>query len=107
MSDGSRYTNWIVNQNRDTINIYMYPLITLTNSDILSWSCLDKDGNAFSPIFNIPDSDYFETRTTGLGSYTLKVVSTPPASSMGTMVLSGRFNPTNKYPLNLNFYLKS
>lgn len=107
MSDGSRYTNWIVNQNRDTINIYIYPLITLTNSDILSWSCLDKDGNAFSPIFNIPDSDYFETRTTGLGSYTLKVVSTPPASSVGTMVLSGRFNPTNKYPLNLNFYLKS
>ena len=106
MSDGSRYTNWIVNQNRDTINIYMYPLITLTKSDILSWSCLDKDGNAFSPVFNIPDSDYFETRTTGLGSYTLKVVSTPPASSVGTMVLSGRFNPTHKYPLNLNFYLK-
>ena len=107
MSDGSRYTNWIVNQNRNTINIYIYPLITLTNSDILSWSCLDKDGNAFSPAFNIPDSDYFETRTTGLGSYTLKVVSTPPASSVGTMVLSGSFNPTNKYPLNLNFYLKS
>lgn len=107
MSDGSRYKNWIVNQNRDTINIYICPLITLTNSDILSWSCLDKDGNAFSPIFNIPDSDYFETRTTGLGSYTLKVVSTPPTSSVGTMVLSGRFNPTNKYPLNLNFYLKS
>lgn len=106
MGDSTRYKNWIVNQNRDTINIYMYPLITLTNSDILSWSCLDKDGNAFSPIFNIPDSDYFETRTTGLGSYTLKVVSTPPASSVGTMVLSGRFNPTNKYPLNLNFYLK-
>lgn len=107
MSDGSRYTNWIVNQNRDTINIYIYPLITLTNSDILSWSCLDKDDNAFSPVFNIPDSDYFETRTTGLGSYTLKVVSTPPASSVDTMVLSGSFNPTNKYPLNLNFYLKS
>ena len=101
------YTNWIVNQNRDTINIYIYLLITFTNSDILSWSCLDKDGNAFSPIFNIPDNDYFETRTTGLGSYTLKVVSTPPASSVDTMVLSGRFNPTNKYPLNLNFYLKS
>lgn len=107
MSNGSRYTNWIVNQNRDTINIYIYHLITFTNSDILSWSCLDKDGNAFSPSFNIPDSDYFETRTTGLGSYTLKVVSTPPASSVGTMVLSGSFNPTNKYPLNLNFYLKS
>lgn len=107
MSNGSRYTNWIVNQNRDTINIYIYHLITFINSDILSWSCLDKDGNAFSPSFNIPDSDYFETRTTGLGSYTLKVVSTPPASSVGTMVLSGSFNPTNKYPLNLNFYLKS
>lgn len=110
MGDGSMYTNWFVNQNRNTINIYMYiySLITSTiNSDILSWSCIDKGGKAFSPIFNVPDSDYFETRATGLGgSYTLKVVSTPPASSLGTMVLSGRFNPTNKYPLNLNFYLK-
>lgn len=107
MSDGSKYTNWIVNQNRDTINIYIYPLITLTNSDILSWSCLDKDGNALNPNYSLPDNEYFTTKTTGLGSYTLKVVSTPPASSVGTMVLSGSFNPTNKYPLNLNFYLKS
>lgn len=107
MSDGSKYTNWIVNQSRDTINIYMYPLITLTNSDILSWSCLDKDGNAFSPNYSLPGNEYFTTKTTGLGSYTLRVVSTPPTSSVDTMVLSGSFNPTNKYPLNLNFYLKS
>lgn len=106
MSDGSRYTNWIVNQNRDTINIYIYPLITLINSDILSWSCLDKGGNAFIPNYNLPDNKYFTIKTTGRGSYTLKVVSTPPASSVGTMVLSGSFNPTNKYPLNLNFYLE-
>lgn len=106
MSEGSRYTNLIVNQNRDTINIYLYPILALTRSDLLSWSCLDKDGNAFSPNYNLPDTEYFTTRTTGLGSYILKVISDPPASSMDTMVLSGSFNPTNKYPLNLNFYLK-
>lgn len=102
MAEGTLYKNWIVNQNRHTINIYissMYP----GNFDMLSWSCLDKDGNAFSPNYNIPDNQYFTTKTTGLGSYTLTKVSTPYVSS-GTLVLSSRFNPTKKYPLDLNFY---
>lgn len=102
MADGTKYKNWIVNQNRHTINVYissMYP----GNFEILSWSCLDKDGNAFSPNYNIPDNQYFTTKTTGLGSYTLKKVSTPSVSS-GTLILSSRFNPTKKYPLDLNFY---
>lgn len=100
--NGTLYKNWIVNQNRNTINVYistMYP----ENSDILSWSCLDKNGNAFSPNYNIPDTSYFTTKTTGLGSYTLTKVSTPPVSS-GTLILSSRFNPTKKYPLDLDFY---
>lgn len=99
---GTLYKNWIVNQNRHMINVYisiMYP----GNFDMLSWSCLDKDGNAFSPNYNIPDNQYFTTKTTGLGSYTLKKVSTPSVSS-GTLILSSRFNPTKKYPLDLNFY---
>ena len=102
MADGTRYKNWIVNQNRHMINVYistMYP----GNFDMLSWSCLDKDGNAFSPNYNIPDNQYFTIKTTGLGSYTLKKVSTPSVSS-GTLILSSRFNPTKKYPLDLNFY---
>lgn len=102
MADGTRYKNWIVNQNRNMINIYissMYP----ANSDMLSWSCLDKKGNAFSPNYNIPDNQYFTTKTTGLGSYTLTKISTPSVSS-GTLILSSRFNPTKKYPLDLNFY---
>lgn len=102
MAEDTRYKNWIVNQNRYTINVYiasMYP----GNFDMLSWSCLDKDGNAFSPNYNIPDNQYFTTKTTGLGSYTLKKVSTPSVSS-GTLILSSRFDPTKKYPLNLNFY---
>lgn len=102
MADGNRYKNWIVNQNRHMINVYistMYP----GNFDMLSWSCLDKDGNAFSPNYNIPDNQYFTIKTTGLGSYTLKKVSTPSVSS-GTLILSSRFNPTKKYPLDLNFY---
>lgn len=102
MADGTLYKNWIVNQNRYMINVYissMYP----GNFDMLSWSCLDKDGNAFSPNYNIPDNQYFTIKTTGLGSYTLKKVSTPSVSS-GTLILSSRFNPTNKYPLDLNFY---
>lgn len=104
MAADTRYTNWIVNQNRYMINVYistMYP----GNYDMLSWSCLDKDGNAFSPNYNIPDDNqYFTitTKTTGLGSYTLTKVSTPSVS--GTRILSGRFNPTKKYPLDLNFY---
>lgn len=102
MADGTPYKNWIVNQNRHMINVYistMYP----GNFDMLSWSCLDKDGNAFSPNYNIPDNQYFTTKTTGLGSYTLKKISTPSVSS-GTLILPSRFNPTKKYPLDLNFY---
>lgn len=99
---GTLCKNWIVNQNRYMINVYisnMYP----GNGDILSWSCLDKDGNAFSPNYNLPDNQYFTTKTTGLGSYTLTKVSTPSVSS-GTLILSSSFNPTKKYPLDLNFY---
>lgn len=102
MADGTQYKNWIVNQNRHMINVYisnMYP----GNFEMLSWSCLDKDGNAFSPNYNIPDNQYFTIKTTGLGSYTLKKISTPSVSS-GTLILSSRFNPTKKYPLDLNFY---
>jgi len=103
MSEGALNKNWIVNQNRHTINVYIvdpYP----DNLEILSWSCLDKNGNAFSPNYNIPDNQYFTTKTTGLGSYTLKKVSTPSVDHNGTMILSSRFNPTGKYPLDLNFY---
>ena len=102
MADGTRYKNWIVNQNRHMINVYI-SLIYPGNFDMLSWSCLDKNGNAFSPNYNLPDNQYFTTKTTGLGSYTLTKVSTPSVSS-GTLILSSRFNPTKKYPLDLNFY---
>lgn len=103
MADGTRYKNWIVNQNRYMINVYIgsvYP----ADSDMLSWSCLDQNGNAFSPNYNLPSNSYFTTKTTGLGSYTLTKVSTPPVSSNDTPILSSRFNPTKKYPLDLNFY---
>lgn len=102
MAEGTLNKNWIVNQNRYMINVYisnMYP----GNFEMLSWSCLDKDGNAFSPNYNLPDNEYFTTKTTGLGSYTLKKISTPSVSS-GTLILSSRFNPTKEYPLDLNFY---
>lgn len=102
MADGTRYKNWIVNQNRNIINIYISPIYP-GNYDMLSWSCLDKNGNAFSPNYNLPSNSYFTTKTTGLGSYTLTKVSTPSVSS-GTLILSSRFNPTKKYPLDLNFY---
>ena len=101
MADGNLYRNWIVNQNRYAINVYI--ATNPGNFDILSWSCLDKNGNAFSPNYNLPDNSYFTTKTTGLGSYTLTKVSTPSVSS-GTLILSSRFNPTKKYPLDLNFY---
>lgn len=104
MDNGTQYKNWIVNQNRYAINVYIasvYP--APANSDMLSWSCLDKNGNAFSPNYNIPDNQYFTTKTTGLGSYTLTKVSAPSVSS-GTLIFSSRFNPTKKYPLDLNFY---
>lgn len=103
MLDGNN-KNWIVNQNRYAIDVYistMYP--ANYEVDMLSWSCLDKNGNAFSPNYNLPSNSYFTTRTTGLGSYTLRKVSTPPASG-DTPVLSSRFNTTKKYPLDLNFY---
>lgn len=103
LNDGDQYKNWIVNQNRNMINVYIasvYP----GNFDILSWSCLDKNGNAFSPNYNLPSNSYFTTKTTGLGSYALTKISTPPSSSEDTIVLSSRFNPTKKYALDLNFY---
>jgi hypothetical protein len=103
MADGGTlYKNWIVNQNRHMINVYISPMYP-GNFDLLSWSCLDKNGNAFIPSYNLPDNQYFTTKTTGLGSYTLTKVSTPSVSS-GTLILSSRFNPTKKYPLDLNFY---
>ena len=94
--------NWIVNQNRYAINVYIDSLYP-GKSDMLSWSCFNKNGNAFSPNYNLPDNSYFTTKTTGLGSYTLTKVSTPSANS-DTPILSSRFNPTKKYPLDLNFY---
>lgn len=103
MADGNLYKNWIVNQNRNMINVYISTMYPGNDLHILSWSCLDKDGNAFSPNYNLPDNSYFTTGTIGLGSYTLKKISTPSVSS-GTLILSSRFNPTKKYPLDLNFY---
>lgn len=104
MSDDIRYKNWIVNQNRYMINVYISTRYT-GNYDILSWSCLDKDGNAFISSYSLPDNQYFTTKTTGLSSYTLTKVSTPsPSVSSGTLMFSSRFNPTKKYPLDLNFY---
>lgn len=102
MADGNRNKNWIVNQNRYAINVYMTNLYP-GNFNILSWSCLDKNGNAFNPNYNLPSNSYFTTRTTGLGFYTLTKISTPSASS-DTPILSSRFNPTKKYPLDLDFY---
>lgn len=99
MADGNK--NWIVNQNRYAINVYIN--MYLGNSNMLSWSCLDKNGNAFSSSYNSLSNSYFTVKTTGLGSYTLIKVLTPPTSS-DTPVLSIRFNPTKKYPLDLNFY---
>lgn len=105
MASGTRYKNWIVNQNRYAINVYMASIYPV-NSDMLSWSCLDKNGNAFSPNYDLPSNSYFTTKTTGLGSYTLTKVSVPPVNN-DTPILSSRFNPTKKYPLDLNFYWAS
>jgi hypothetical protein len=105
MANGTLYKNWTVNQNRYAINVYMASIYPV-NSDMLSWSCLDKNGNAFSPNYDLPSNSYFTTKTTGLGSYTLTKVSTPPVSD-DTPILSSRFNPTKKYPLDLNFYWAS
>lgn len=105
MADGTQYKNWIVNQNRYMINVYITTMYMYPGEDfeMLSWSCLDKDGNAFSPNYNYNIHKYFTIKTTGLGSYTLKKVSTSSVSS-GTLILSSRFNPPKKYPLDLNFY---
>lgn len=106
MANGTQYKNWIVNQDRYAINVYIASIYPV-NSDMLSWSCLDKNGNAFIPSsYNLPSNSYFTTKTTGLGSYTLTKVSTPPVSD-DTPILSSRFNPTKKYPLDLNFYWAS
>lgn len=102
MTAGALNQNWIVNQNRHMINVYIAPIYPVA-LEMLSWSCLDKDGNAFSPNYHIPDNQYFTIKVTGLGSYTLKHISTPPVSS-DTPVFSSSFNPTKKYPLDLNFY---
>lgn len=103
MADGTLYKNWIVNQNRNMINVYISTMYPGKDFNILSWSCLDKNGNAFSPNYNLPGNSYFTTKTIGLGSYALKKISTPSVSS-GTLILSSSFNPTKKYPLDLNFY---
>lgn len=103
MAHGTLYKNWIVNQNRYMINIYISTMYPGEDLDILSWSCLDKNGNAFSPNYNLPGNSYLTTKTTGLGSYALTKVS-PISVNSGTLILSSRFNPTKKYPLDLNFY---
>lgn len=103
MADSNRDDkNWIVNQNRYAINVYISNLYP-GNFKMLSWSCLDKNGKAFITSYNLPSNSYFTTETTGLGSYTLTKVSTPSVSS-DTPILSSRFIPTKKYPLDLNFY---
>ena len=102
MSYGDQCRNWVVHQDRYRINIYistMYP----GNSEMLSWSCFDKYGDAFSPNYDLPDNQYFITKTTGLGSYTLEKISNISVDS-GTLILSSSFKPTKKYPLDLNFY---
>lgn len=102
--NGTLYKNWIVNQNRHTINIYISPNYPPGGDfDMLTLACFDKDGNAFSPNYNLPDNQYFTTRTTGLGSYTITKISSPSVDP-GTLILPSRFNPTGKYPLDLNFY---
>lgn len=106
MADGTRYKNWIVNQYRHTINVHIFSMYYPVNSDMLSWSCLDKNGNAFSPNYHIPDNQYFIIKVTGLGSYTLKRNSNPSVGN-DTPILSSRFNPPKKYPLDLNFYWSS
>lgn len=103
MADGTQYKNWIVNQNRNMINVYISPTYPGNNVNILSWSSLDKNGNAYIPGYNYSDNSYFTTKSIGLGSYVLKKISTPPVSTT-TPILTSRFTPTEKYPLDLNFY---
>lgn len=100
---GNRNKNWIVNQSRYMINVYISNLYPEGDFNMLSWSCLDKDGNAFNPNYLLPNNQYFTIETTDLGSYVLKKTSTPPVNS-GTPILSSKFNTIKKYPLDLNFY---
>lgn len=102
-NNGTLYKNWIANQYRHTLNVYMIQIYP-GSFEMLYWSCLDKNGNAFNPNYSLPSNSYFTTKTTGLGSYTLTKVSTPPSFDDVTPILSSRFNPTKKYPLDLNFY---
>lgn len=97
----SVHRNWIINQDGWVIDIYISK--SLANGDLLSWSCLDKNGNAFSPAYNRLDNQYFTIRKTDVGSYTLQKISSPSTNN-GTIMISSRFNPTKKYPLDLNFY---
>lgn len=102
MAEGDPYKIWTVNQDRYAINVSIFPMYP-GNFEMLSWSCLDKNGNAFSPNYDLPSNSYLTTKTIGLGSYTLTKISTPFVSN-GTLILSSSFNPTKKYPLDLNFY---
>ena len=104
MTVDNKNRNWIVNQDRYAINVYFVNVPTEKfESEMLSWSCLDKNGKAFNPNYSLPSNSYFTTRTTGLGSYALTKVSIPPVSN-NSPILSSGFNPTKKYPLDLNFY---
>ena len=102
MADGNK--DWIICQDRYIILVYIANIFP--DSDLLSWSCLDKNGNAFNPNFNLPSNSYFTTKTTGLGSYTLTKISTPPTAREDIPILTCSFKPGKKYyPLNaLNFY---
>lgn len=105
-TNGTLYRNWIVNQNRYLINVYIsvnIPVKDQEHLDILSWSCFDKNGNAFDPNSYLLTTLEFTTRTTGLGSYTLTKVSTPSVS-VGTRIFFITFKPTGKSPLDLEFY---
>ncbi len=95
--------NWIVNQNRYAIDVGISSAFP-GYVDMLSWSCIDKNGNALNPNYDLPSNSYLTTKTTGLGYYTLTKVSNPPSVNSDTPILSSRFNPTKKYPLDLNFY---
>lgn len=102
MAEGTQNKNWIVNRNRSAINVYIASIFFGT-PDLLSWSCFDKNGNAFNPNYDLSSNSYFTTKTTGLGSYILTKISAPPISD-DTPAFSSRFNPTEKYPLDLHFY---
>ena len=105
LADGPKYRNWIVNQSRNMINVYIHHEYTGDDfNNILSWSCLDKDGKAFNPNYDVPDNQYFTIRTIGLGSYTLTKVSQPPTDNGTIFIFPSGFSPTKKYPLLLNFY---